>query len=510
MGISGMGGPQFRAGMVPANRYGYGRPQRGDSIDEDDETAIKDSVSHQQRQQQSRDSNTGQQPLQQHNRMTGGGMSARVNDRSQDGGGGVEKRDLGHRVDSSSTCGSEASQASSPVVSKGQFPPSGGGGETVVTESSVDIAFPGPMDRASSNEVDDIISPFAFGRAPVDGSAMTASHNYSVHYGMGMGGMGSPPVFSPPAAELCDNNNQHQTNLTIGPSSDFCDGPSFMQPIRTGSTDSAEGFAARSVGMPSFPNKPFFRRNRSGDSTASPRRIEMSHLRQNRSRSLLYDSVAATSVAGGGSHMYASSVDGFGSGGDMPSVLMSVLRAENIDYENDFYWLNKFNHERRHRPQSLEQSMQKQMQRQHQQSLGGGAFSPNIMRGSAAGLRLHSSSSPSTEMHMQDIYGTASAFLSESNRPNNFPPQLQQHQQFQSSSSSSRPYQGRAALSKPGVLDSPVISRNTFGASSSSGGGNGEGHRQVSAGHGRRPLSSVGLAKLSESDDPEGEEEAGV
>ena len=27
--------------------------------------------------------------------------------------------------------------------------------------------------------------------------------------------------------------------------------------------------------------------------------------------------------------------------GDLPSVLRSVFKQENIDYENDFYWLGK-------------------------------------------------------------------------------------------------------------------------------------------------------------------------
>ena len=31
---------------------------------------------------------------------------------------------------------------------------------------------------------------------------------------------------------------------------------------------------------------------------------------------------------------------------DMPSVLRSILKAENIDYRNDHYWLTKFHHGR--------------------------------------------------------------------------------------------------------------------------------------------------------------------
>jgi hypothetical protein len=39
-------------------------------------------------------------------------------------------------------------------------------------------------------------------------------------------------------------------------------------------------------------------------------------------------------------------------------VLLSVLRQENIDYENDFYWLNKFQKERMRDPSKLERSLQ--------------------------------------------------------------------------------------------------------------------------------------------------------
>jgi hypothetical protein len=31
---------------------------------------------------------------------------------------------------------------------------------------------------------------------------------------------------------------------------------------------------------------------------------------------------------------------------NLPSVLMSILKQENIDFENDFYWLNKFQQEK--------------------------------------------------------------------------------------------------------------------------------------------------------------------
>ena len=55
-------------------------------------------------------------------------------------------------------------------------------------------------------------------------------------------------------------------------------------------------------------------------------------------------------------HHFNGSLTGGGGGGgvgasssllgcsDMPSVLRSILKAENIDYRNDHYWLTKFHH----------------------------------------------------------------------------------------------------------------------------------------------------------------------
>mmetsp|Transcript_9901 Transcript_9901/g.16301 ORF Transcript_9901/g.16301 Transcript_9901/m.16301 type:complete len:1086 (-) Transcript_9901:92-3349(-) len=42
---------------------------------------------------------------------------------------------------------------------------------------------------------------------------------------------------------------------------------------------------------------------------------------------------------------------------DLPSVLRSILRQENIDYENDFYWMTKFNGERQRDASTLEKSL---------------------------------------------------------------------------------------------------------------------------------------------------------
>lgn len=43
--------------------------------------------------------------------------------------------------------------------------------------------------------------------------------------------------------------------------------------------------------------------------------------------------------------------------GDLPSVLMSIMRQENIDYENDFYWMTQFHAERLRDPAGVERSL---------------------------------------------------------------------------------------------------------------------------------------------------------
>jgi hypothetical protein len=42
---------------------------------------------------------------------------------------------------------------------------------------------------------------------------------------------------------------------------------------------------------------------------------------------------------------------------NIPSILRSIMKQENIDYENDFYWQNKFRQERRKNPVFLEKSL---------------------------------------------------------------------------------------------------------------------------------------------------------
>ena len=43
---------------------------------------------------------------------------------------------------------------------------------------------------------------------------------------------------------------------------------------------------------------------------------------------------------------------------DMPAILRSILKQENIDYQNDFYWMNRFQQERMRDPETFEKSME--------------------------------------------------------------------------------------------------------------------------------------------------------
>ena len=65
------------------------------------------------------------------------------------------------------------------------------------------------------------------------------------------------------------------------------------------------------------------------------------------------------------------SIPGFGAGfsatrtvervnsrNDMPAILRSILKQENIDYQNDFYWMNRFQQERMRDPDTFEKSME--------------------------------------------------------------------------------------------------------------------------------------------------------
>jgi hypothetical protein len=42
---------------------------------------------------------------------------------------------------------------------------------------------------------------------------------------------------------------------------------------------------------------------------------------------------------------------------DMPSILRSILKQENIDYQNDFYWMNRFQQDKMRDPEHFEKSM---------------------------------------------------------------------------------------------------------------------------------------------------------
>lgn len=46
---------------------------------------------------------------------------------------------------------------------------------------------------------------------------------------------------------------------------------------------------------------------------------------------------------------------------NLPSILRSILKQENIDYENDFYWMTRFQQERAVDPVSMERSLSQSM-----------------------------------------------------------------------------------------------------------------------------------------------------
>ena len=46
---------------------------------------------------------------------------------------------------------------------------------------------------------------------------------------------------------------------------------------------------------------------------------------------------------------------------DMPSILRSILKQENIDYQNDFYWMNRFQEDKMKDPTNFENSLSQSM-----------------------------------------------------------------------------------------------------------------------------------------------------
>lgn len=86
------------------------------------------------------------------------------------------------------------------------------------------------------------------------------------------------------------------------------------------------------------------------------------------------------------SDLFTSTIPGLGGDGlsnsaDLPDVLRSVLREQNIDFRNDFYWLNRFHSENRQNPAEMERSLLQF--RQHQQLMRS-----NRRQGSVPELRL--------------------------------------------------------------------------------------------------------------------------
>ena len=82
--------------------------------------------------------------------------------------------------------------------------------------------------------------------------------------------------------------------------------------------------------------------------------------------------------------------------GDLPSVLLSVMRQENIDYENDFYWMAQFHADRLRDPAGVERSVMRSPRggRARRSTSGGGIGSSSLYGGFMSpprGITRHSS-----------------------------------------------------------------------------------------------------------------------
>jgi hypothetical protein len=83
----------------------------------------------------------------------------------------------------------------------------------------------------------------------------------------------------------------------------------------------------------------------------------------------------------------------------VPSLLRSILNQENIDYENDFYWLNRFHVEKNRDPIGLEQSLL-----HSQYNPGIGNTSGGLHIDNNASLNLLKSRFPSNIWNHHNIY----------------------------------------------------------------------------------------------------------
>jgi hypothetical protein len=82
-------------------------------------------------------------------------------------------------------------------------------------------------------------------------------------------------------------------------------------------------------------------------------------------------SQAAASQGPYGDRSVAFSPDRVRSRHDMPSILRSILKEENIDYQNDFYWMNRFKEERMRDPENFDRSLNQSMLNMSRTGLNG-------------------------------------------------------------------------------------------------------------------------------------------
>jgi hypothetical protein len=82
-------------------------------------------------------------------------------------------------------------------------------------------------------------------------------------------------------------------------------------------------------------------------------------------------SQAAASQGPYGDRSVAFSPDRIRSRNDMPSILRSILKEENIDYQNDFYWMNRFKEERMKDPENFDKSLNQSIMNMSRNGLNG-------------------------------------------------------------------------------------------------------------------------------------------
>lgn len=233
----------------------------------------------------------------------------------------------------------------SPIVSSG-----GGHLNTVISGENI-----GRLDSRDSADVHDEISPFA---NPPPGTSMVAPIAPFPHSGNNLS------IVSPGLTQSAVSGE------SVGPGANSDNSGSAGGGVHIGT----------GIDTSNFPTRRHHRvlQTHRSSNDASPPRIEMSILNSNRSRSLFPENAGNSNYSGsvGGSRFY-NNRSYTNNNGELPSVLLSVLRQEHIDYENDFYWMTRFHHDKLHNPRELEQSLAYHSQ-MHSTSGDNAPFSPVV------------------------------------------------------------------------------------------------------------------------------------